>query len=1067
MNQLLQEKRDAEQFLRLIAPKYMGVYILNRSTDRFRDILAPEAFRAYAKVSEGSYSDAMRLYRDEYVSCDYREVIDQVLDYDYVYNILSSGNQVNVLIRKKDGTLIRLKISRYSDKECDKDLSVWVYTNEDSEDALYGELGEARYRIQFDDNEKPVEFISSESLSEMLYGLINETRIPFTRLWEHMHPQDVDGVREELKEIHILKDPEATYEAEFRLQNKDKQYRWYRAIGKPVLNEKGKIVSVCGFLIDIHKHKEKNLLQQRFISGLSHEYVTVWVINHDLTVELYQQTKKGDHIAQEAIEKFAKENNYQKSMEKYASEYVCEEDREDFLRNVNYRVVRERIKTEKVYPVVFQRKFNGKIDYFQACFAQISEDTDDFVMGFKLVNDIVEHEKERNDRLEEEKQILESLSSDFTAIYYLEVNSGKFESVHIQDETNASELIRSYSGYKDFYEYAYQYAMRYIPKEEQPEFLWWFSRDNLKSLLKTQVSLTQNYRCNPNAQNQQYFETKVVKVSEDEESCHALLGFRYIDDIIKKEKATQKRLQNALEEIKRSNETISTIAKSYSSIYKVDFEADTYERISGSDIIPKTGCASEKMFDVCEQDVAPEYRNIIHQFANIETLTSRLEKEEDVLAEYRMADGNWHKLRIIVSKRNANGKAIQAIATIRIISETKRKELNLFFEAEQAKREAKIKTRFLQNMSHDMRTPLNGIAGMLHMADQNPDDLELQKSTRNKIHQSLNYLISLVNDVLDMNDLESNHFTEEEADFDVTKLLGSINIEAQQLAQEKNIQYILDWYEGQLSHSNFRGYPIYLSRILAIVVQNAVKFTPENGEIHVWMNEKILDDSASLLEFRCKDNGIGMNQDFIKHAFDLFAQENSSSRSTYQGTGLGLPIAKKLVDYMHGEIHLESEKGVGTTVYIQIPFKLGKQIENKAKFTESVSLEGLHALVAEDNDLNMEIVKYMLERNGIQVTCAKDGLEVVSLFEQSQINEYDFILMDIMMPKLNGLDATRKIRSLKRADAKTIPIIAMSANAFVEDMLNSKVAGMNMHLAKPLDEAKLIDALKQCKKDEE
>ena len=1065
MNQLLQEKRDAEQFLRLIAPKYMGVYILNRSTDRFRDVLAPEAFRAYAKVSEGSYSDAMRLYRDEYVSCDYREVIDQVLDYDYVYNVLASGNQVDVSYRKKDGTLIRLKISRYSDS--DENLSVWVYTNEDSEDALYGELGEARYRIQFDDNEKPVEFIGSESLSKMLYGLTNEARIPFVRLWEHMHPQDVDGVREELKEIHILKDSEATYEAEFRLQNKEQQYRWYRAIGKPVLNEKGKIVSVYGFLIDIHKHKEKNLLQQRFISGLSHEYVTVWVINHDLTVELYQQTKKGDHIAQEAIEEFAKENNYQKSMEKYASEYVCEEDREDFLRNMNYRVVRERIKTEKVYPVVFQRKFNGKIDYFQACFAQISEDTDDFVLGFKLVNDIVEHEKERNDRLEEEKQILESLSSDFTAIYYLEVNSGKFEPVHIQNETNASELIKSCSGYKDFYEYAYQYAMRYIPKDEQPEFLWWFSRDNLKSLLKTQVSLTQNYRCYPNAQNHQYFETKVVKVSEDEESCHVLLGFRYIDDIIKKEKATQKRLQNALEEIKRSNETISAIAKSYSSIYKVDFETDTYERITGSDGIPKTGCASEKMFDVCEQDVAPEYRNIIHQFANIETLTSRLEKEKDVLAEYRMADGNWHKLRIIVSKRNANGKAIQAIATIRIISETKRKELNLFFEAEQAKREAKIKTRFLQSMSHDMRTPLNGIAGMLHIADQNPKDLELQKTTRNKIHQSLNYLISLVNDVLDMNDLESDHFTEEEVDFDITKLVGNMNIVAQQLAQEKNIQYVLDWYEGQLSHSSFRGFPIYLSRILSIVVQNAVKFTPENGEIHVWMNEKCLDDSTSLLEFRCKDNGIGMSQDFIQHAFDLFAQEDSSSRSTYQGTGLSLSIAKKLVEYMHGNIQLESEKGVGTTVYIQIPFKLGRSIENKTKFTELVSLEGLCVLVAEDNDLNMEIVEYMLERNGIQVVCAKDGQEVIDLFEKSEVNEFDFILMDIMMPKLNGLDATRKIRALKRLDAKTIPIIAMSANAFVEDIMNSKLAGMNMHLAKPLDEIKLIEALKQCKKDEE
>lgn len=1064
MNQLLQEKRDAEQFLRLIAPKYTGVFIVDRNTGTFRDVLANETFRNYVKDSKGSFLDAMQLYRDHFVACDYKEVIDRVLDYDYVYNILASGNPVNVTYRKKDGTLIRLKIDRYND---DENLSVWVYINEDSDDALYGELGEARYRVRFDDNERPVEFIGNESLSELLYGFKDETHIPFSMLWQHMHPQDIDLVKEEFKNIHDSKDSTATYEVEYRLQNKDKQYRWYRAIGKPVLNEKGKIVSVCGFFIDIHKHKEKTLLQQRFISGLSHEYVTVWMVNQDLTVELCQQSKKGNHISQEAIEKFAKENNYQKSMEKYALHYVCKEDQEEFLKRVDYRVVRERIKKEKVYPVVFQREYNGDVDYFQVCFAQISEETDDFVLGFKLVNDIVQQEKERNDRLEEEKQILESLSSDFTAIYYLEVNSGKFEPVHIRDKTNASELIKNYLEYKDFYEYTYQYAMKYIPKDEQPEFLWWFSKENLKMLLKNQASLTQHYHSYPNAQNHQYFETKVVKVSEDEESCHVLLGFRYIDDIIEKERAAQKRLQDALEETKRSNETISTIAKSYSSIYQLDLVEDTYEKISGSEIIPKTGCASKRMYEVCEQEVAPEYRNIIHQFVDIKTLASRLEKEDDILVEYRMADGNWHKLRYIVRKRDRNGKAIQAIATIRTISETKRKELNLFFEAEQAKREAKIKTRFLQNMSHDMRTPLNGISGMLHMADQNPDDLELQKSTRNKIHQSLNYLISLVNDVLDMNDLDSNHFTEEEANFDVTKLLGNINIEAQQLAQDKNIQYILDWYEGQLSHSCFRGYPIYLSRILMIVVQNAVKFTPENGEIHVWMNEKILDDSTSLLEFRCKDNGIGMSQDFIKHAFDLFAQENSSSRSTYQGTGLGLPIAKKLVDYMHGEIHLESEKGVGTTVYIQIPFKLGKQIENKAKFTESVSLEGLHALVAEDNDLNMEIVKYMLERNGIQVTCAKDGLEVVSLFEQSQINEYDFILMDIMMPKLNGLDATRKIRSLKRADAKTIPIIAMSANAFVEDMLNSKVAGMNMHLAKPLDETKLIDALKQCKKDEE
>lgn len=226
MNQLLQEKRDAENFLRLIAPKYAAVYILDRSTDTFRDILAPEAFRAFAKDTKGSYSDAMQLYRDHYVACDYQEVIDRVLDYDYVYNILSSGNQVNVTYRKKDGTLIRLKIDRYSDN--DENTSIWVYTNEDSEDALYGELGEARYRIRFDDNERPVEFIGSESLSEMLYGFKGETHISCSMLWNHMHPQDIDVVKEEFKNIHDTRDSTATYEVEYRLQNKDKQYRWYR-----------------------------------------------------------------------------------------------------------------------------------------------------------------------------------------------------------------------------------------------------------------------------------------------------------------------------------------------------------------------------------------------------------------------------------------------------------------------------------------------------------------------------------------------------------------------------------------------------------------------------------------------------------------------------------------------------------------------------------------------------------------------------------------------------------------------------------------------------------------------
>lgn len=222
-----------------------------------------------------------------------------------------------------------------------------------------------------------------------------------------------------------------------------------------------------------------------------------------------------------------------------------------------------------------------------------------------------------------------------------------------------------------------------------------------------------------------------------------------------------------------------------------------------------------------------------------------------------------------------------------------------------------------------------------------------------------------------------------------------------------------------------------------------------------------------MYEFGCADNGPGMSQEFVAHAFDLFAQEKETSRSKYEGTGLGLPIAKKLADRMGGTIRIESKEGTGTTVIMTIPFKIGeaekaRKLEDFVKDPNTISLEGLRALVVEDNELNMEIASFMLEDNGIIVDCAKDGLEAIGKFEKSEPGYYDVILMDIMMPNLNGWDTTRRIRSMKRSDAERVPVIAMSANAFAEDIINSRISGMDEHLTKPLEPARLVNVLKDC-----
>ena len=405
-----------------------------------------------------------------------------------------------------------------------------------------------------------------------------------------------------------------------------------------------------------------------------------------------------------------------------------------------------------------------------------------------------------------------------------------------------------------------------------------------------------------------------------------------------------------MEKVKLSNEIISSIARTYQYISRIDIQADYFEEINNRDTehlkFTKSGKLSESNEKVCRQYVAEEYQEAFFKFVDLKTLPERMKNEETLVLEYRMKDGDWHRLRFVEKKRDENGVLTHVLCLIRSISDTKKWEHELMYQVEEARKAAALKARFLSNMSHDIRTPMNGIIGTLNLANRYPDDLEVQRKCREQIMTSSKYLVSIVNDILDMNKLESGGVVEQEIPF------------------------------------NLAGNPIYVERLLTNISDNAVKFTGPGGSVRVWCAEKYADAERVVYEFGCADTGIGMSETFLEHAFEPFTQENETSRSRYEGTGLGLAIAKKIVDRLDGDIAIESKKGVGTTVTMTLPFKIGEPVEKEKNVNyEEIPVEGLRALLAEDNELNMEITKFMLEDYGIHVECAADGEEAVQKFK--------------------------------------------------------------------------------------
>lgn len=911
----------------------------------------------------------------------------------------------------------------------------------------------------------PVYYANEEMALMLGYDAVEELVAAIDgKVINTIHPDDREHV---IKDIGGEYYEGLTYETTYRMPRKDGSWFWTVDKGKVIRTEDGKlaIISAChdmtSFVERQKKLEEQNILSQATIDQMPGGY-------HRCSLEEgYPFLYTSDRFL--AILGWTREEI--KTIFDNKFDNMLHPDDRNLSSDFVIRILDtcgQGFTQDQIYRLLGKDGYHWVTDATtlvksgdQTFFQRNITDITDFVKE----REKKEKEQEDNNRiLSERNRILSALSRDYTTVLLCDLKQDTFEVVKGDTFTHhaSAEKQQSVRGSNCYSERVRYFFENVLIKDSAPEYMEKLLPDHLMKALKETDSIEIYHKTIPNGTGSKHFLARAIRLSNEEDHFKIILGFRSVDEIIKKE-----------QEIELQREIIEGLDKVYFSVLVVDLDKDgvfSY-RESGengkiiSDFCRKCDNRWSKIIPLYAKTLVSDNPNgEFEKQLGLEALRSR-EEDYSVMYEFQTETGiNYYQVRVAYGQKK-DGTRMAVVGTRNIDSLIKKERMQeeklkkAYADAENAN---KAKTEFLNNMSHDIRTPMNVILGYNQLMKPlltEPKQLDYQK----KIEQSGKLLLSIINHVLDMARIESGKMEVDENYERVGEIVDEIISTFSSEAEERGIHLSGSM---QITPRNILCDGTKIREIYVNLVSNAIKYTPRGGNVTITVEELPCEKEGYIkVKTEIKDTGIGMSEEYLPTLFEPFTREHNTTTGKVGGTGLGMPIVKKMVELMGGSIEVESEPGKGTVFTVTLMHKIAdekyysRKPETAEKSDIGESLRGKHILLAEDNDLNAEITMTVLEETGLVIERVEDGIQCVNKVEQMSSGTYDLILMDIQMPNMDGYKATKCIRRLDDKKKAEIPIIAMTANAFAEDRKKAFDAGMNGHIVKPIDIEKMEKAI--------
>ncbi len=751
--------------------------------------------------------------------------------------------------------------------------------------------------------------------------------------------------------------------------------------------------------------------------------------------------------------------DYVSAYKEYLEKAVLPDDKEMMEEYLSVDFLKKQVAQRKSFTRRYRNNENRYCE--MKCVRVDSEDGGTMVvLGFAVKDEEIRAEQQAIEEKRRNSEIIEILASEYSSVYYVNLDTGEVVP-YAMNETTRSHFGMVFTPSMPYSQGYDLYVERMVYAPDKVKMLKEGSVENIRKVLRKQKTYTTTYRSDNDGE-PHFCEMKFVKVDGEKES------------------PTRIAIAFADRDIEICNRYVNDkLQAEYTSVYLVDIERDTIRKVyakagHGKLATLRRNSYSQNILNYANNNVAPEYRDLWRNLSNIEYLRHYLSKQNSRENVYRVVNGEhaWRRNAMIVLERK-NDIPVSMVLTFVAIDSARAKELELDAKIAQQKIELEeqhrmlelalqraeaasiAKTTFLSNVSHDIRTPMNAILGFVGLARKHPENTELVTEYLDKAISSSNHLMNLINDVLDMSRIESGKLKLEVRANNLISIVHDIEnvVQGQSESEDRVIEFSSD-----ILHTDVYCDGLRLRQALINIIGNSIKFTKTNGHISFLIREIDAKEGYADYVVRIKDDGIGMSQEFVSRIFEPFERERSSTISGTQGAGLGMAITKEIVDLMDGHMSIDSKLSKGTEFTIYFKLKLCERAVTAESEPESETdilardvFSGKHILVVEDNEINLEIISAILEEKGIIVDAAVNGREAVEKIKVANPDSYAMIFMDIQMPVMDGYEATRQIRAIDSPWVSSLPIVAMTANAFKEDRDRALEAGMEDHIAKPID----------------